>query len=172
MIKTADISPCGRYRYALGRRWGDGPGVVFVMLNPSTADAERDDHTIRKCMSYARRWGHYRIVVVNLFAFRATDPKDLRAAMARGEDVVGPLNDIAIRGVVAGADRVVCAWGAAPWARARAEAVTDLIRNRKPHVTLQALAYAKNDAPVHPLYQRLDLVPVPFPDHSGRSIDS
>lgn len=147
----------------LGRRWGEGPGLVFVMLNPSTADAERDDATIRKCMSYARRWGYFRIIVVNLFAFRATDPKDLRAAMTLGEDVVGPLNDTVIRGVVAGAEWVICAWGAAPWATDRAEAVADLIFNRKPHVAIHALAYAKNGAPVHPLYQRLDLLPVVYP---------
>ena len=163
MIRTADVSPCGRYRYALGRRWGDGPGLVFVMLNPSTADAERDDPTIRKCMSYARRWGYFRVIVVNLFAFRATDPKDLRAAIAIGDDVVGPLNDAAIRGVVACADRVICACGAKPWAVDRAAAVTDIIRNRKPHVSIEALAYAKNGAPVHPLYQRLELAPVIYP---------
>ena len=88
---AAVLSPCGAYRYLLTRRFGPGKKLAtFVMLNPSTADAERDDATIRKCVGFARSWGCAGLQVVNLFAFRATDPTDLRMA----DDPVGPENDV------------------------------------------------------------------------------
>ncbi len=80
VTKEAVISDCGRYRYRLTRRWGDGPLLSFIMLNPSTADAEVDDPTIRRCMGFARRDGYGGIVVGNLYAFRTTKPKALFAA--------------------------------------------------------------------------------------------
>src|SRR5689334_16488446 len=75
--KAASISECGRYRYSLHRWWGAGERLYFVMLNPSTADAEVDDPTIRRCMGFARTLGFDGIGVVNLYAFRATKPADL-----------------------------------------------------------------------------------------------
>src|SRR5689334_20041621 len=74
IVKSAVLSPCGLYRYRLTRRWGDGPALLFVMLNPSTADATEDDPTIRRCTGFAKREGMPAIEVVNLFAWRATDP--------------------------------------------------------------------------------------------------
>jgi hypothetical protein len=73
----ADLSDCGTYRYRLGRRWAEGPVDVWIMLNPSTADATVDDRTIGRCMEFSRRWGAGALVVGNLFALRATDPTDL-----------------------------------------------------------------------------------------------
>ena len=69
--RSADLSPCGNYRYSLRRLWDEKrPGVLWVMLNPSTADANADDPTVRRCMGYARSWGCGSIEVVNLCAWR------------------------------------------------------------------------------------------------------
>ena len=87
---TADFSFCGQYRYTLTRVWSLERGLVlFVGLNPSTADAERDDPTVRRCVGYARRWGFGGVLVANLFAYRATDPRDLLAVSYP----IGPRND-------------------------------------------------------------------------------
>lgn len=104
---SAVISPCGRYRYRLERQGaGDGTTVV-IMVNPSTADAEFDDPTIRKLIGFGQRnaWG--RIVVGNLFAFRATDVRRLQAA----HDPIGPDNDAHLRRMFEEADRLIYAWG-------------------------------------------------------------
>jgi hypothetical protein len=104
----AVLSPCRRYRYRLWRSWGDlEKRVAFVMLNPSTADESKDDPTIRKCVGFAKRWGFGALDVVNLFAWRSTDPDGLLDAA----DPVGPDNDKMVRAVFDGADRVVLAWG-------------------------------------------------------------
>ena len=92
---SAVLSEDGTYRYRLTRRVSDRPDpyrLVFVMLNPSTADAFTDDATIRRCVGYAKRRGFDELEVVNLYAYRATDPDDLRRAHASGVDVVGPEN--------------------------------------------------------------------------------
>lgn len=109
--RSAAISDCGRYRYWLGRRWGPGPRVTWVMLNPSTADDRVDDHTIRKCIGFARRWGFEAIGVVNLFGWRATRPADLMAAHWAGTNIVGPENDGHIRAALTRSQQVVAAWG-------------------------------------------------------------
>ena len=80
VCKSAQISPCGLYRYRLERFWSDKPALPFVMLNPSTADADLDDPTIRRCMGFARREGAGGIIVATLHAFRATTPEELRKA--------------------------------------------------------------------------------------------
>jgi len=86
----AELSPCGQYRYVLWRDTGTGEGsVVFIMLNPSTADATTDDPTIRRCLGFARHWGYRTLVVVNLFALRATNPRMLLTHTQR----IGRLND-------------------------------------------------------------------------------
>lgn len=90
MEKSAIISPCGQYRYRLERAWDRSfPAAVFVCLNPSIADATLDDPTLRKCVGFARRWGCGHLVLVNLFALRATDPREMK----RHPSPVGPDND-------------------------------------------------------------------------------
>lgn len=97
-----------RYRYVLWRRWEPAKGaVLFLMLNPSVANATDDDPTIRKCIGFAKRWGYGEVRVANLYALISTDPKGLRATL----DVIGPDNDAHLRGELRKADLVVCAWG-------------------------------------------------------------
>jgi len=103
----AVISPCGTYRYLLDRQTCGGGATAVIMVNPSTADATQDDATIRKLRGFGDRnqWG--RIIVGNLFAYRATDVRDLR----RPDDAVGPLNDHHLNAIFNQADRVLFAWG-------------------------------------------------------------
>lgn len=108
---SAILSICGTYRYRLGRELPnhDGKGVVlWVMLNPSTADATADDPTIRKVVGFSSNWGFAVARVVNLYALRSTDWRPLRTHA----DPVGPENDEQIRASVLAADAVVLAWGA------------------------------------------------------------
>jgi len=154
----ATLSACERYRYALWRDWDVHLGrVCWIMLNPSTADAEKDDPTIPRCMGFARDWGYGGIVVVNLFGFRATRPADLLHV----DDSVGPENDSTIAEVLDSTMTriVVCAWGQnAPLDRE--ECVLGILSNYS--VTPNALRLTKAGAPSHPLYLPKELVPAPF----------
>lgn len=144
---TADFSECGRYRFRLTRRFKDGIGVVnFIMLNPSTATADIDDPTIRRCMAFARAWRASELVVTNIFALRATDPRELR----RVADPVGPENDEWILGVAQAADRVICAWGNHGRLGGRGTSVAAMLRTAG--VELHALRITKLGQPQHPLY--------------------
>ncbi|MEQ8772008.1 MAG: DUF1643 domain-containing protein, partial [Erythrobacter sp.] len=106
---TAIISDCGAFRYRLERELSMfGPVGAFIMVNPSTADAENDDQTIRKVVGFASRFGWSRVIVANVFAYRATDIAEL----ARASDPVGPDNSCHLREVMNDADEIVCAWGA------------------------------------------------------------
>lgn len=109
MIRTAVISPCTKFRYELCRVWDSNlPELLFIMLNPSRADDQQDDPTIRKCIGFATRLGYGSIRVVNLFAYRATDPADLKAAGY----LVGDQNDEWIERGVRECDAIAYAWGA------------------------------------------------------------
>jgi hypothetical protein len=104
----AEISPCGQYRYWLTRRWASGGRtVLFVGLNPSTADAVTDDPTIRKCVGFATRWGYSALLMGNLFAYRATNPKLLSTA----DDPVGPENRENLVWLIEASHMIVAAWG-------------------------------------------------------------
>jgi hypothetical protein len=142
------ISGCGQYRYLLSRD-GDllstrGP-AVFVLLNPSTADAKLDDPTIRRCRSFANVWGCNGIRVLNLYALRSTDPR----ALWKHLDPIGPDNDRWLAKAAGTANEIVCAWGVnAPLARVDA-VVSMLVANG---ASLKCLGTAKGGAPRHPLY--------------------
>jgi len=124
------------------------------MCNPSTADADLDDPTIRRCIGYAKAWGYDALLVTNLMAWRATDPGDLPG----GAEAVGPGNMDALLTGVQSAGLVVCAWGAHPKAVARGVPFADLMRGRG--YKLHALKLTKEGHPAHPLYLRSDLKPV------------
>jgi hypothetical protein len=161
----AVFSPDERYRYALGRPLYTSPGftqpkgriVAFVMLNPSTADADQDDPTVARCVKYAHRWNASHLVVANAFAYRSTDPEQLRAA---GVEPVGRDNDAVIAAIARAADLVVCAWGVHGKLRDRGKAVRQLLEahGARPHL----LRLTKHGHPQHPLYLRGDLQPVPW----------
>ena len=144
MVRSAEFSPCGRYRYALRRQWGEtGAGeVCFILLNPSTADALVDDPTVRRCIGFARDWGYGGLRIGNLFAFRATDPKRLLAQ----DDPVGEGNDAALMALVAGAALRVAAWGVHGAHLGRGDAVRRLLPG------LRVLKLTRQGAPGHPLY--------------------
>lgn len=147
--REAVISDDGLYRYKLTRRWGDtaetDPHLVWVMLNPSTADGTYDDPTIRKCVGFARRFAYGGIHVVNLFAYRATDPRDL----AKAADPVGPHNVAWQLDAIQGGNPVVAAWGAGfgrlPWA----PSLVDLRGYRQ---QVWCLGTTRSGMPRHPLY--------------------
>lgn len=144
---SAVMSECGRYRYRLRREWLGGEGdVLFIMLNPSTADAERDDPTIRRCVGFARRWGFRRLWVGNLFAWRATHPFDL----VRAPDPVEPDNDEHLIGMAANAEVIVAAWGSYRALRGRDKDVRQIIGG------LECLGVTKRGHPRHPLYLPYD----------------
>ena len=154
MLETgAEFSPCGLYRYSLKRVWAaELPSVLFVGLNPSTADAEGDDPTIRRCIAYGRYWGYGGVVVVNLFAYRATRPADL----FRAEDPVGPGNDLALAHSQEGAGLVVAAWGNHGARLRRAAEVLPGLKN--PHF----LRINRSGQPAHPLYLPGNILPRRF----------
>jgi hypothetical protein len=144
--RDAWISACGTWRYGLSRDWGEGSCLAAVLLNPSTADAERDDATLVRMVGRARAGGFGRLVVVNLFALRATDP----AALRRAADPVGPENDAAILAAVQGAGMVLCGWGSHGDLRGRGTQVEAMLRARGHG--LWHLGLTQSGAPRHPLY--------------------
>ena len=154
MARSAVLSPDRRYRYALTRRWRPGgQAVLWVMLNPSTADAERDDATLRRILAYSQSWGYHALTVVNLYGYRATNPRDLFTA----DNPVGPDNDTHIERAASGHGRIVAAWGA----HARPERVAAVLA--LPGMQrLSALALTASGQPRHPLYLPGGLLPRPW----------
>jgi hypothetical protein len=146
---TANFSRCGRYRYELSRSWDEGAGTcVIVGLNPSTADADEDDPTVRRCIAFAKSWGYGQLVMLNAYAYRATDPLVMKAAA----DPIGPRNNRYLAKWRDRADVVVAAWGT----RCAAERAAQ-IRRLVPE--LHFLRLTKDGSPAHPLYLPRDLRP-------------
>ena len=150
---VAVYSPCERYRYGLTRVWGQGERVLFVMLNPSTATESQNDPTVERCERRARALGFGSFAVANIFAFRATDPRVMRAEA----DPVGPANDASILDLAGQAARIICGWGSHGTHLARGAAVEALLRGCG-H-PLHQLGLTKGGAPKHPLYIGYDRQP-------------
>ncbi len=150
------------WRYTLTRRWSDGPTMAVIGVNPSTATAEQDDPTIRRCIRFARDSGHGSLTMLNLFAYRATDIADLVKAAASGVDVVGAQNDGAILVEALTGATVVCAWGppakVPPSLRARFGEVPAVLLSHE--VPLHVFAATKDGSPAHPLYLPASCRPV------------
>lgn len=148
------FSPCRTYRYTLWRGWGgmfEEPNfVMFIGLNPSTADETNDDPTIRRCIGYAKAWGFDGYLMTNLFAYRSTDPRVMKAH----PEPIGPDNDKWLVDCAAKAGIVVAAWGTHGAHLGRGEYVRRLIPG------LHYLRLTKDGFPAHPLYLPADLKPV------------
>ncbi len=162
------VVPNATLSSVLGLGFGSGPRrLLFVMLNPSTADEATNDPTIRKLLSYAKAWGYARLDVVNLCAFRTASPDVLASAFATGADIVGPENDAYIEAAAQRAHRVVVAWGGR---------VPTKLKKTRPAAVLarlwalggdrwspEYLELAKDGAPKHPLYLGGSLFPQTMP---------
>lgn len=141
------------YRYLLWRQWaGTDRLVLFVALNPSTADERQDDPTIRRCKGYASDWGATGFMVANLFAYRATLPADLLTAVAP----IGPQNDQLLVEVAKLSTLVIACWGNHGTHQGRSDAVRRLLPS------LHSLRTNKTGEPCHPLYLPAGLKPIPL----------
>ena len=162
MIKDAVISECKKYRYLLTRSWGEQRKCTFIMLNPSTADAEIDDPTIRRCIGFAKKFGCEKLSVVNLFPFRATDPKELRIVTNKinGED------DFKNYGFIIkeckSSDIVICAWGSNKSASFNGYDKEFVQRLKEEKVELFCLKKSLKECPCHPLYLPKNSELIPF----------
>jgi hypothetical protein len=146
---SASFSSCRLYRYCLWRKWGDAPYCMFVGLNPSTADETQDDPTIQRCIGYAKRWSYGGLCMVNLFAFRATQPQDMLVA----KNPIGPDNDRTLKTLSQGAGIVIAAWGKHGKHMGRDEQVRALLPD------FYCLKQNRDGSPIHPLYVRGDAIP-------------
>lgn len=156
-VCTAVLSECGQYRYALKREWdAKKPKVMFVMLNPSTADHKDNDATIRRCIGFAKSWGFGGIIVGNLFAYRSTQPDQLLTCT----DPIGPANMLTLQELYTECASVVCAWGNG--------SIVDKIMKMHPNyrplqnfkmTDLYYLKLSNSGHPWHPLYLHGDTVP-------------
>lgn len=162
VVSRALFSSCQRYRYWLERSWGDSvvdDAVVFLMQNPSVADPKIDDPTVAKCRKYATAWGYKRLIVLNVMAYRATNPKDL----AKVEDPAGRDNlHHIMTTIMREKPLLICAWGRLdkPWQRKHEDAVIGLLRElRHPAHVLRLNQAGK---PWHPLYLPDALTPQPW----------
>lgn len=147
MIGSAIFDATRRYRYVLMREWLFGEHTcVFIMLNPSTADEEVLDPTVRRCVDYAQRWGYKRLIVLNLFAWRSTDPSQLKVVEAPvGEENLHWIRSSAMRSD----SRIVCAWGKDGRLFDQDRRVLEVLNG----TALWCLGENQDGTPVHPLYQ-------------------
>jgi hypothetical protein len=153
MKMSAEFSPCRTYRYLLTRKWDVRKySAMFIGLNPSTADENIDDPTIRRCIQYAKDWGYGGLIMANLFAFRATDP----SVMMDADDPIGSDNDYWLRDAASRAGIGVAAWGVHGKLLKRNQHVLNMVPG------LHYLRLTKDGHPGHPLYLPKNLKPIPF----------
>lgn len=151
MKKTARLSDCRTYRYELWRTWDESkPYAMFIGLNPSTADETEDDPTIRRCINFAKSWGYGGLCMANLFAYRATQPEDMKKA----SDPIGDKNDETLILLAQNAGVIVGAWGNDGVFLSRSEDVRALIPE------INVLKVNKSGEPAHPLYLKSTLTPI------------
>lgn len=157
---SAHISECGKYRYTLARKPEvenpDRGTALFIMLNPSTADAQIDDATIRRCRGFAKSWSCNGITVANLYAYRATNPNELWTVL----DPIGTENEGILKNLIAEHLDVICAWGG----NAQPERVAEFMKivSKIPSARLWCLGQNKDGSPKHPLYIKANQTLIPF----------
>lgn len=150
---SASFSRCRQYRYALWRTWDATKAyVMFIGLNPSTADETINDPTVRRCINYAKSWGYGGVCIGNLFAYRATDPELMKAV----EDPVGSQNNGWLKKLSDQAVLVVAAWGNHGTYLGRSRQVRELLPD------MYCLKVNKSGEPAHPLYQKAAAQPIPL----------
>lgn len=166
MEKSAIISECEKYRYSLSRIWDNSkPLVMFIMLNPSTADADNDDPTIRRCIGYAKDWGYGGIIVCNLFAYRATNPKELLNC----DNPFGDENIWHIRQNVDKAEMVITAWGNYPIVDKLLKGLSAFRLIGFAIGRLHYLELSNTRCPKHPLYLKKSLQPKKWNNQSAKA---
>ena len=157
----AVFSPCQQYRYQLWRRISRAKrSILWLMLNPSTADHEQLDPTVTRCYRYSQQWRYGHFLVANIFAFRATAPKDMYAA----KDPVGPANNEAILQYAEQANLIMLGWGNHGCHLQRSKDVLTLLRSAGYSQKLHCLKINNSGEPCHPLYLRADLKPIAYPE--------
>ena len=159
--RSAEISACGRYRYRLWRKWdeSDRRPILWVMLNPSTADGNVDDRTISRCIDFSRRFGYGAMWVGNMYAYRSTDPRELvRLDLLTA---YGPHNLRHLTEMAQASDRVVVAWGSNMMARGESQHFTRRMLERERR--LWCLGKTNGGAPRHPLYVPKETQLEPWP---------
>lgn len=157
ITRKAVFSRCKRYRYQLTRRWDrEAPErhVVFIGLNPSTADHQVDDPTIRRCMGFTRNWGYNTLTVINLFAYRTPYPVELK----KSADPIGPQNSRHLGRVIRSADLVIACWGRHGGWQEQDQRLLRRFGDR-----LYCLAENNDGSPAHPLYQKSTVQPLRWP---------
>ncbi|MGP1385475.1 MAG: DUF1643 domain-containing protein [Thainema sp.] len=158
MKRAATFDPTGQYRYSLTRWWdGAAPAIAFLMLNPSTADHQQDDPTIRRCIGLAQAWGYGSLEIVNLFAYRTTVPTGLKTV----SEPVGAENDQYLLQAAQMAEQVILAWGNWGTLMNRDRTVLDLLQQQSIR-SLYCLALNKSGQPRHPLYIQKTCQPMPY----------
>ncbi len=153
---TCVFSPDLLYRYLLTHIWNTVQFpklVMWIGLNPSTADEQQLDPTLRRVKGFSQSWGFDGFVMTNVFAYRATDPRVMMAA----SDPIGPDNDHHLMAIAAQTSLIVACWGVHARHRGRDETVKGLLSGR-----LTALKVTKDGAPGHPLYLPKTLQPFPY----------
>ena len=153
LVRGAEISACGRYRYRLWRRWGAGESVLWIMCNPSTADAIEDDPTIRRCIAFARAWGYGGVRVVNLFAWRSRNPREVR-----GSHSIDQQNEAVLEEELQRRGKRIAAWGSLVADIPAAARIVELLSVHR----LDCLGTTKAGYPLHPLYVPASAQPIPY----------
>jgi hypothetical protein len=153
-LKTdAKLSVCRKYRFALWRTWDEEkPYAMIIGLNPSTADETENDPTITRCINFSKSWGYGGVCMVNLFAYRATNPSDMMAS----KDPVGADNDAWLSDLAKNAGIIVAAWGNGGNYLGRSATIKNMLPN------LHCIKMNKSGEPSHPLYLKSELKPVPM----------
>lgn len=153
MHKGAEFSGDRAYRYALWRTWEPGASCMFIGLNPSTADENTDDPTIRRCIGFARLWGYGSLYMLNLFGFRATDPREMKDAA----NPIGGSNDETLTYYRSRCSLIIAAWGKHGTHLNRAEHVMQIMARR-----IDCLGRNQDGTPKHPLYLKANTKPELF----------